>query len=193
MIHLCYSGPEKDASKWVEPVRSAGTPIVDGIKAVDYVALQRAWDETDPRATASYMKSGFVTRISDELIDALLGGFEPHPARGTQAYFQCSGGAVGRVPTDATAFAHRYSRHDMFTAVSWPAKESSDEHVAYLRQYWTTLEQFTKGFYVNDYYEESQETLNKNYQGNYERLVAVKNKYDPSNLFRLNANVVPTV
>jgi hypothetical protein len=193
MIHLCYSGSEKEASKWVEPVRNAGTPAVDGIKAVDYVALQKSWDETDPRATASYMKSGFVTGITEDLIDALIGGLEPHPDRSAQAYFQCGGGAVGRVPVDATAFPHRYSKHDMFAAVSWATGTSPDEHVAYIRQYWTGLEQFTRGFYVNDYYEESQETVNKNYQGNYERLVKVKNKYDPTNLFRLNANVVPTV
>jgi len=193
MIHLCYSGPEKDASKWVDPVRNAGTAVVDGIKAMDYVALQQLWDETDPRATASYIKAGFVTRISDGLIDALIGGMEPHPERSTTVYFQCGGGAIGRVPADATAFPHRYSRHDLFATVSWPAGASPDEHIAYNRQYWTALEQFTKGFYVNDYYEASQETVNKNYQGNYDRLVAVKNKYDPTNLFRLNANVVPTL
>jgi FAD/FMN-containing dehydrogenase len=193
LIHLCYSGPENEASKWVEPVRNAGTAVVDGIKAIDYVALQQLWDETDPRATASYMKAGFVTRITDELIDALIDGLEPHPARGVQAYFQCGGGAVGRVPADATAFPHRYSRHDLFAAVSWPTGAPSDEHVAYIRQYWKALEPHTRGFYVNDYFEASQETLNRNYQGNYERLVKVKNKYDPTNLFRLNANVVPTV
>ncbi len=193
MIHLCYSGPEKDASKWVDPIRNAGTVVVDGIKAMDYVDIQQLWDETDPRATANYMKAGFVTRISDELIDALIVGIEPHPERSIMAYFQCGGGAIGRVPTDATAFPHRYSRHDMFVALSWPSGASPDEHIAYNKRYWNSLEQFTKGFYVNDLHEESQETINKNYQGNYDRLVAVKNKYDPTNLFRLNANVVPTV
>jgi FAD/FMN-containing dehydrogenase len=192
-IHLCYSGPEKDASKWVDPIRNAGTAVVDGIKAMDYVAIQQLWDQTDPRATANYMKAGFITGISDDVIDSLLGGFEPHPARATQAFLFCCGGAIGRVPADATAFAHRYAKHDLFAGASWPSGASPDEHFAYIRQYWTALEQFTKGFYVNDYYEASQETVNKNYQGNYERLVAVKNKYDPTNLFRLNANVVPTV
>jgi FAD/FMN-containing dehydrogenase len=139
------------------------------------------------------MKAGFVTRITDELIDALISGLEPHPERSTMAYFQASGGAVGRVPADATAFPHRYSKHDMFVAIAWPSGAMPDEHIAYNRQYWAELEQFTRGFYVNDLHEESQDTINKNYQGNYERLVQVKNKYDPTNLFRLNANVMPTV
>jgi FAD/FMN-containing dehydrogenase len=81
----------------------------------------------------------------------------------------------------------------LFAAISLPSGAAPDQHIAYNRQYWAELEQFTKGFYVNDYNEESQETVNKNYQGNYERLVQVKNKYDPTNLFRLNANVMPTV
>lgn len=190
-MHPCYSGPENQASKWIDPIKNAGTPVVDDIKAVDYVALQASWDETDPRATASYLKAGFVTDISDELIDAILEGLEPHPVRATQIYFQCAGGAISRVPTDATAFAHRYAKHDMFGGVSWPAGEPRDEHVKYIKDYWATLQPFTHGFYVNDYYEESQETLNKNYQGNFERLLLVKKRYDPDNLFRLNANIDP--
>ncbi len=192
-MHVCYSGPEDEASKWVDPIKNAGTPIMDGIKAIDYVALQASWDETDPRATGNYITSGFVTGISEELIDAMLRGFEPHPGRGFQVYFQQSGGAIGRVPTDATAFAHRYAKHDMFAAVSWPAGDSRDEHVRYIKDYWATLAPFTRGFYVNDMFDEAQDIVNKNYQGNFDRLVRVKDKYDPGNLFRLNANVVPTV
>ena len=192
-MHVCYSGPDDQASKWVDPIKNAGTPVMDGIKAIDYVALQASWDETDPRATGNYIKSGFVTGISEELIDTMLRGFEPHPGRGFQVYFQQSGGAIGRVPTDATAFAHRYAKHDMFAAVSWPAGDSRDEHVRYIKDYWATLAPFTRGFYVNDMFDEAQDIVNKNYQGNYDRLVRVKDKYDPGNLFRLNANVVPTV
>ena len=192
-MHCCYSGAENEAAKWVDPIRQAGTPVTDGIAAIDYVALQASWDETDPRATGNYIKSGFVTGVSDEIIDTILRGLEPHPDRAIQVYFQQSGGAIGRVPTDATAFAQRYAKHDMFAAVSWPANKARDEHVRYVKDYWATLGPLTRGFYVNDIYEVSQASVTKNYQGNYDRLVAVKNKYDPGNLFRLNANVVPTV
>lgn len=192
MIHLCYSGPESQASKWIDPVRNAGKAVSDDLKAIDYVAIQRSWDLTDPRATGDYIKAGFVTGITSKLIDALLDGFEPHPGRKAEVYFQSGGGAISRVSADATAFVHRHARHDLFATASWPAKESGDEHVQYVREYWKTIEPFTQGFYVNDYYEASQDAVNKNYRGNYERLVRVKNKYDPTNLFRLNANVVPT-
>lgn len=193
IIHLCYSGPEELASKWVDPVRNAGTPVVDGVKAIDYVTIQRSWDSTDPRATGNYIKAGFVTGISDELIDTIVRGFEPHPGRGSDLYFQCGGGAIDQVATDATAFAHRYAKHNMFSSVSWPTHESRAEHVRYVKDYWKTLEPLTRGFYVNDISDQEQAIVSQNYQGNYERLVTVKNKYDPSNLFRLNANVAPTI
>ena len=138
---------------------------MDDIKAIDYVALQASWDETDPRATGNYIKGGFVTGISEELIDTMLRGLEPHPGRGFHVYFQQSGGAIGRVPTDATAFAHRYAKHDMFATVSWPAGDSRDEHVRFIKDYWATLEPFTKGFYVNDYYEETQEMIFPRFHG----------------------------
>ena len=155
--------------------------------------MQRSGDQSDPRATAGYIKSGFVTEITDDLIDTIVRGFEPHPGRSGSLHFQHSGGIIGRVATDATAFAHRYAKHDCFATVSWPTGEPGDEHVHYVKDYFSTIEPFTHGFYVNDIYDETQPTLSKNYQGNFERLVRVKNKYDPTNLFRLNANVVPTV
>ena len=67
------------------------------------------------------------------------------------------------------------------------------QHIAYIRQQWKSLEPHTRGFYANDFFDESQQEINANYRGNYLRLVNLKNQYDPTNLFRLNANVRPTV
>jgi hypothetical protein len=108
-------------------------------------------------------------------------------------FFQHSGGAIGRVPTDATAFAHRKSIANMFAVVEWPMAESRDAHVRYIKEYWKDFEPFVDGWYTNDVADEGGKAINRNYQGNYERLVEVKNRYDPGNLFRLNANVKPTV
>ncbi|MFQ5983654.1 MAG: BBE domain-containing protein, partial [Woeseiaceae bacterium] len=193
MIQVCYSGPDKNADKLLEPIRKAGTTLADGIKAIDYVAEQRREDQTDPRATGNYTKAGFITGISDDLIEAVLSGFEPHPRRKTSAHFQHAGGAIGRVAADASAFAHRYATHDFFVSIAWPAHDSRDPHVRFIKDYWSTLEPFTRGFYVNSLMDQKQNVVNENYQGNYARLVKIKNKYDPGNLFRLNANVIPTV
>jgi FAD/FMN-containing dehydrogenase len=120
-------------------------------------------------------------------------GFEPNPERRTINFFQHSGGAIGRVPQSATAFAHRDAEANMFTIVAWKRGEDPAEHIAYIRKYWATLEPHTHGFYTNEISNESHKIVSRNYQGNYDRLVEIKNAYDPTNLFRRNANVVPTV
>jgi hypothetical protein len=106
-------------------------------------------------------------------------------------FFQHSGGAIGRVAADATAFAHRYSEHNMFAVVSWSLDKESEPHINYVRKYWAGLDPFTYGYYTNEVADEAQSKVHANYQGNFERLLSLKKKYDPANLFRLNANVDP--
>ncbi len=192
-LHICYSGPKNQADKIIDPIRNAGTPLFDDIKAIDYVALQKSGDISDPRAKGSYMKSGFATEISPAMIDAIVDGLEEHPERGMTVAFQHAGGSIGRVATDATAFAHRYVKHDTLLLMDWPVGIDPTDHIRWLRQYWTTIEPYTHGFYTNDVVDESQQRVHRNYQGNYDRLLGLKNKYDPGNLFRLNANIRPTV
>jgi FAD binding domain/Berberine and berberine like len=191
LIHICYSGPESGAEKLIAPLRKAGTVVNDGIKATDYVAIQSSWDSSDPRNEGEYLKSGFTTEFSDKLVDALVDGFEAHPERGTTVFFQHSGGAIGRVAADATAFAHRYSKHNMFAVVTWPLDKAAEPHIKYIRRYWAGLEPFTYGYYTNEVGDEPQSKVHANYQGNFERLLSLKKKYDPANLFRLNANIDP--
>jgi hypothetical protein len=193
LLHACYSGPENQAENVLGPIRKAGAPVHDGIKAIDYVAIQSSWDDTDPRNTGSYLKSGFINEIPDLLVSTIVQNYKTYNERGTTMFFQHSGGAIGRVPANATAFAHRKSVANMFAVVEWPLEESRDSHVRYIKEYWKDFEPFTNGWYTNEIADQSAGTVNKNYQGNYERLVKVKNRYDPTNLFRLNANVKPAV
>jgi FAD/FMN-containing dehydrogenase len=192
LFHVCYTGPAAQAETVLAPVRKLGTPVAGKIGAVDYVALQRSRDRTDPRNEGQYLKSGFINGFGPGLVDAIVAGFEPHPERGTAMFFQHSGGAIGRVAADATAFPHRRSSHNMFAAVSWPLAGDPAPHVAYVKGYWANLERFTDGYYTNEVGDEAQRFVDENYQGNLARLQALKNKYDPGNLFRLNANVKPT-
>ena len=191
IIHVCYSGPAGDAERMLAPVRKLGTPLEDGIKAQDYVAIQRADDHTDPRNQGTYLTSGFIDGYSTDLVKAIADGFRADPARSTALFFQHSGGAIGRVAPDATAFPHRRSTHNMLAAVVWNLDTDRKPHVDWLKGYWSTLEKFTDGWYTNESGDESQQVRDANYQGNLPRLRAIKKKYDPGNLFRLNANVQP--
>jgi hypothetical protein len=193
MMYGCYSGPSENAEAVLNPIFNFGQPIRTQIQPNDYVAEQRQWDSSDPRANGSYLKSGFVSEISDGLIDAIVDGFEAVPERHAQMFFQCAGGAIGRIPADATAFAHRFAIASVFTTASWPAGSPRASHVQAVRNHWAAMEPFTRGWYVNEIADESQAAINENYEGNYARLVEIQNTYDPTNLFRLNPNIKPTV
>ncbi len=193
MLHTCWSGAAADADKVLAPMYKIGKPINEDIKAINYVAIQSSWDNTDPRNSGEYLKSGFINEFPGTLVDAIADNFETFADRGTTFFFQHSGGAIGRVPADATAFAHRKSIANMFAIVEWPLSEPADSFIEYGRANWKNYAPFTDGWYTNEVDTHSVQSVNSNYQGNYERLVKVKNRYDPTNLFRLNANVKPTI
>jgi FAD/FMN-containing dehydrogenase len=189
---VCYSGPENKADEILRIIRSAGTPVFDTLKSIDYVALQKSGDSGDPRAIGSYTKTGYVRKISPTLIDAMINGLEEHPERSTTIGFQHCGGAIGRVAANATAFPQRWIHATSLLLVDWPSNIDPARHIEWLKQYWATIEPHTDGFYTNDVVDETQKQVDSNYAGNYPRLLALKNRYDPTNLFRLNANIIPT-
>jgi FAD/FMN-containing dehydrogenase len=190
-LEVCYSGPPADAERALAPLRKLGKPERDSIKTVDYVEAQRANDTGDNRTLGMYLKGGFISQVPDKLVSAIVDGFKGDPNRITILFFQHCGGAAGRVAENATAFAQRDSIANMMAVSGWPmAAGDPAPHMQATRNYWKTLEPFTRGFYVNDLAREvTSKDINENYRGNYSRLVEVKKKYDPTNLFRLNANV----
>jgi FAD/FMN-containing dehydrogenase len=190
-IHTTYSGPAADAERVLAPLRKLGKPMSDTIKAQDYVAIQRSWDTTDARNTGAYLKAGFLVGYPAGLVDAILDGFQPDPARGTSVFYQHGGGAIGRVAADATAFPHRRSTLEIFALVSWDLGTDGKGHVDYIKNYWSSLERLTDGYYTNEVADEHQPQIDENYRGNIGRLRQLKRQYDPQNLFRLNANILP--
>jgi FAD/FMN-containing dehydrogenase len=194
VLSVCYCGPHQNAERALAPIRKLGAPDSDTIQAVDYVRMQRSGDSTDARAMGSYLKGGFISQLQSELLSALVDGFEGHPGRMTMVYFQHCAGATGRIAAEATAFAHRYALANMMAMSGWRhGVDDPADHIQATRRYWATLEPFTRGFYINDMAREATASdINANYRGNFEKLVAIKTKYDPTNLFRLNANVQPS-
>ncbi len=190
---VCYSGPHKDADKAFAPLRKAGKVIHDEIDIIDYCDLQKSGDDDDPRGASQYLKGGYTINISDGLIDAIVDNLEAHPERGSMAFFQQAGGKINTIASDATAFPSRYAEHNLITGSFWTVGVDTAPHMAWSRRYWKTVSPYTDGFYINDEFSESQKDVNLNFLGNYQRLVELKNKYDPTNLFRLNANIKPSI
>ncbi len=191
-FNTCYSGSSREADRVLDKVRKAGTPLRDNLRTMDFVALQRAGDVDDPRAVGTYTKSGFSAGLTPAFIDAIMTGFPEQPGGSSVVFLYHCGGAINRVAADATAFPHRDITLTPLLAVSWPIENDASKQVAWLRQYWASIETHMQGFYTNDVIDETQQQIDENYLGNYARLVALKNKHDPSNLFRLNANIIPT-
>jgi FAD/FMN-containing dehydrogenase len=193
-ISIVYSGPADKAAALLAPIEKAGAVVRNTVKAWDYVSLQKSGDQTDLRANGAYIKSGFVKQITPDIVRELVETFQPHPGRATWMAFGHSGGAIGRVPYGATAFTNREAVHDLLSFVGWPISAGDgSEHVAYVNEQWKVLEPYINGFYVNDVANETQAQVDANYGANLKRLVQVKNSYDPTNLFRLNANIRPAV
>lgn len=188
-INFVWSGDPAKAEKYAAPLRKAGTVITEHLQSMDYVAVQRSGDIDDTRAFTGYMKSGFINTISTGLIDNLIDNFEAHPDRATRFGFAHSGGAIGRVGRTETAFSHREANYNLLSFVSWKTGDNGEDHVKYIKSHWSNVEPFTTGFYVNDYFDQPQEQVSQNYRENFPRLLKIKRQYDPTNLFRLNANI----
>ncbi len=191
VLNLCYSGTPDRADAVLAPLRKLGQPIADTIKSMDYVAIQRGTDKTDARIETVYERTGFIDGFRPELIAALAEGFVPSADRKITLYFQHCGGLIGRIPAGATAFPHRRSTHNMLLISAWPGEADPAPGRAYVDDYWRTLAPYTDGFYMNEVSDESPSIVEANYQGNLSRMRAIKAKFDPGNLFRLNPNVAP--
>lgn len=190
-MYFVWCGDPADAEKYVSPLRKAGTVTAENVKKMDYVAVQRSGDIEDTRTFTGHMKSGFFNSLDRKLIDGLIDNFEAHPDRSTRFGFGRMGGAISRVGRNETAFSQRDAQFSMLSFVSWKTGSESEEHVKYINSHWSNTEPFRTGFYVNDYFDHTQEMVNRTYRDNFPRLAKIKKQYDPTNLFRMNANIRP--
>ena len=141
----------------------------------------------------SYWKSHLLTRIDDEMIDTAVFAFAAVPSARTAVVFQQFGGAVKRVPPDATAFNHRHAEFDFAVLSLWTDPADDERNIRWTRDLGERTAPFSSGsVYVNNLGDETHEAVRTAYGSNYERLAALKARYDPENLFRLNQNIGPT-
>ena len=189
---ICYSGPLSSAERVLKPLREIGKPIQDGLRPTPYVKLQSSQDEGFGPGRSYYIKSGFLHGIEPAMIEEVVGRYQTAPANGVIAFVH-HGGAISRVKPDATAFLHREAQHSVLVVTIWQNRADADASMQWARTVWSAVEPMTDGFYVNEVAnDESERRIRQNYGANYHRLVRLKNQYDPTNLFRLNANVKPT-
>src|SRR5262245_44369594 len=192
ILDVCCSDTPAAAEAALAPYRKLGRMIQDDVKPVRYVQLQTQDDERARIGGRYYTKSGFKDRLEDDLIGVMLDTIAGATVRRPRIAQPPTGGAVERVAPDATAFWHRRALYSVILQTSGDDPADDDANIRWTKAQWPALESFTKGFYANTNLSEMPyERVSETYGGNYERLVALKKQYDPTNLFRLNANVRP--
>ena len=191
-ITVCYSGSLGEGEKVLQPLRTFGTPIADFIRPMSYVEMQSLLDENFPPGRLHYWKSNFLRVMSDDAIEVMLEYATTMPSPTSVVELQLMHGAASRIGCSETAFAHRYEQYDLLILSNWTDPADSEKNVRWTRAFWEAMQPFVEQrVYVNNLGEEGDERDRAAYGSNYERLVALKNKYDPTNFFRLNPNIKP--
>jgi FAD/FMN-containing dehydrogenase len=189
-VTVCYSGDLDAGERALKPLRSFGSPVADLIRPMPYVEMQKVLD-VPPGPLCGYWKGGFVREVTDGAVDALVDaiGQAPIPSLVVFEHFH---GAVARVATEATAFSHRNSPHNLLILSLWIDPSQKDRIVRWVRESWNAMRQFTgAGVYVNALADDGEGRIREAYGPNYERLRTIKRRYDPDNFFRLNQNIEP--
>ncbi len=192
-IAACYNGPIEDGEKIVAPIRRLGPPLDDGIRPMTYPEVQRIFAEI-PFGLQNYWKGHFLRDMPDAAIDAAVESFEGVTSDHSAILIEAPHGAVRRVPDDATAFGQRQARFNASALAVWEGPTDPDRHVRWVRDYADAVAPYASGDYVNYLADDasSAEVASAYGPRRFERLVALKNRYDPSNVFRFNANIAPT-
>jgi FAD/FMN-containing dehydrogenase len=190
-----YLGPLEAGEAAVKPLRSFGTPAADLAGPMPYRAVQSMFDAAFPAGRRNYWKSGFLRGLDDDAIDTLVDGFSRAPSPSAVVFIEQLGGAMSRVPVDATAFQHRTAPYNLLLVTAWDDPAEDEANIRWARDLWTAiLPQTADGVYVNylsDTRYEGENRVRAAYGPNYDRLVALKRTYDPDNLFRSNQNISP--
>jgi hypothetical protein len=194
-IPVCYNGPLQEGERLLAPLRTWGTPLVDDIGPKSYVAVQNMLDPAAfPHGMERYWKSSFLKNPGDDVLDMAVEYAAQMASPLSLLLLYLVHGAASRVPPEATAFGLRDELWNLDVIGQWPTPGQGDPHIKWVRECWNALEAFSTGsVYVNHLGADEPERVRAAFGNNYARLVQVKQKYDPTNFFRLNQNIKPTV
>jgi hypothetical protein len=191
-VICCYCGDLDEGGRVLRPMKAFGSPVLDLCMPKPFVAHQAMFDASFPRGWWYYFRSCDLMELSDAVIDIVadraLGFKSPLTAF---PIFQL-GGAISRVGEDDTAYSGRNAAHTININATTATSEGFDEERQWSRDFWTALQPYYAGVYANFLMEEGEDRVRESYGASkYERLKALKRRYDPENLFRLNQNIPP--
>jgi FAD/FMN-containing dehydrogenase len=190
---ICYTGAVEDGPRAVEEVRRFGTPYGEHLGPMPYAMWQKTFDPLLAPGARNYWKSHNLADLPDGLLDELIDAIHKLPSPQCEIFFGQIGGQTSRLPVDATAYPNRDAQYVMNVHGRWSDASEDERCIAWARAFFEAAAPFALGsVYVNFLTEEETGRVAAAYGPNYERLVAVKDRYDPHNLFRHNQNIKPS-
>jgi FAD/FMN-containing dehydrogenase len=195
LVGTCFAGSIADGERALASLRAFGTPLLDLVGPAPYVAFQSALDSTVVHGWNYYWKASHLPELRDDLIDVIVEhAFSCSSPRSYVALFHLQG-AVTRVPDGATAFGNRQTTHAITLDGVWrPGEDLGEGQIAWVRSFFSALDRFRQGVYVNFLSGDEETGRVREAYGDsvYDRLVEVKARYDPDNVFHHNQNIAPT-
>ena len=192
-IAVCHAGSIETAERELRLLRGFKPPLLDRIKPMSYISVQRLFDAAGAFGHQVHGRSGHLLALTNDVIDIIVAHAPSVTSPLSITMLSPLGGAVARVGSDATAFAHRDAAFDLAISAVWDDPDERERHVAWVERFWDAVSPQTHGVYVNELGDEGAERLADAYPApTYERLVALKRRYDADNVFRLNHNIAPT-
>jgi FAD/FMN-containing dehydrogenase len=190
-----YAGPVDEAEAHLRPLREYGPPLADLFQPMPYNQAQRMADFAWPPGLHGYWKSGYLKTLSDKAIDTIAEFFARVPSKRTVVVIEHNGhGAMDRVPESATAFGHRGWPYNFVVTSAWSDAAETERNIGWTREFFGAMQPFlANGVYVNYLGgDEGPDRLHAAYgTAKLARLAALKMKYDPANVFRMNQNIAP--
>jgi FAD/FMN-containing dehydrogenase len=192
MIVSCWTGPMDEAEGVLKPFREVAPVVAEHVGPAPFPAMNSSFDALLPAGLQHYWKANYALEISDEAIDVHLEYGPLVPTMQSTVHLYPINGACHRVESDATAFGHRDASFAPVIAGMWENPDDNEANTAWVRDYAAALAPHSEeGGYINFMGADDQGRAAANYGANYDRLVEVKTKYDPGNLFHMNQNIVP--
>ena len=191
-VTACHAGTPEEGERALRPLKSFGSPVLDLCEPKPYLEHQSMFDPSFPHGWWYYFRSCDVAELTDEVIDITVDHSLRIASPLTSFPIWQRGGAAGRVGEDDTAFSGRGGGHTFNIGAATATEAGFDEERQWVRDFWSALEPHHTSVYVNFLMDEGEERVRAAYGAEkYDRLRALKRRYDPDNLFRLNQNIPP--
>jgi FAD/FMN-containing dehydrogenase len=193
IIALALTDPER-GEELLRPLREFRTPVVDIVGPMPYLAMQQLLDPGNPYGLYNYWKAELVDEVSDELVDLSVAHHQKMGRSHSVMLFQPLGGQISRIADDANAITARHAKWTCHCIGEWETPEETDAELAWVKSWGTLIEPFKiAGAPLTFSADTGDERVRATYgEEKYARLVALKDKYDPENVFRLNQNIKPS-